>query len=128
MAAALGLDEASFLRRFARRAGTRTSLNEVERDGQFDCVLLQRRPDGTAGCSVYRARPTQCRTWPFWPEMLESPDTWQDARRETPCPGMDRGTLVPIEEIRIIRREQAESDLRVARSGRTRADAGDQQA
>ena len=23
-------------------------------------------------CSVYKARPTQCRTWPFWPEVMDA--------------------------------------------------------
>lgn len=124
MAAALGLDEATFLARYARRAGVRVSLKEVQRKGEFDCALLERRSDGTTGCSVYRARPTQCRTWPFWPEMLDSPDSWQDARRSTPCPGMDRGTLIPVDQIRIVRAEQAGADARISGGGRSAEDAG----
>ena len=123
MAAALGMDEATFLARYARRAGVRTSLKEVKIKGQYDCALLERRSDGTTGCSVYRARPTQCRTWPFWPELLESSAAWQDARQSTPCPGMDRGELIPVERIRIIRAEQAGADGRIARGGRSPEDA-----
>eukprot|EP00961_Rhodomonas_salina_P046921 629705-Rhodomonas_salina.2 len=29
---------------------------------------------GKAICSLYEARPKQCRTWPFWPENLASPE------------------------------------------------------
>ena len=122
MAAALGLDEPTFLERYARTVAGRRSLREVRQDGRFDCVLLESRPDGSTGCSVYRARPTQCRTWPFWPELLESPEAWESARRETPCPGMGSGTLVPVERIRIVRDEQAAADGRIARGGR---DAGE---
>ncbi len=124
MAAALGMDERAFLRRYARRIGRRWSLREVERDGKFDCTLLERRPDGSTGCSVYRARPTQCRTWPFWPDLLASREAWDAARRGTPCPGMGRGELIPVERIRIIRDEQAGADERIARGGRTRGDTG----
>ena len=31
---------------------------------------------GRAVCSIYRARPAQCRTWPFWPENLLSKRDW----------------------------------------------------
>lgn len=123
MAAALGMSERAFLERFARRIGRRWSLRELERDGRFDCVLLDRRADGSTGCSVYRARPTQCRTWPFWPDLLESPDAWDAAREGTPCPGMDRGELIPVERIRIIRDEQSAADVRIARGGRAADDA-----
>ena len=124
MAAALGLDERTFLRRYARQAGNRRSLDEVERDGQFDCILLERRADGSTGCSVYADRPAQCRTWPFWPDMLRTPGDWEAARRGTPCPGMGQGELIPVERIRIIRDEQAGVDARIARGGRTARDAG----
>jgi Fe-S-cluster containining protein len=41
------------------------------------------------GCSVYPARPTQCRTFPFWREHLKSPSTWS-ALSEF-CPGIGQG-------------------------------------
>ena len=25
-------------------------------------------------CSIYNARPTQCRTYPFWPRFVQSPE------------------------------------------------------
>lgn len=104
MAEALGLDEATFLKRYARRLRGRRSLGERRTEHGFDCVMLDResRP-GAAICRLYGARPTQCRTWPFWPENLESREAWEEARDRTPCPGMGRGDLVPIESIRIQR-------------------------
>ncbi|MCY3020585.1 MAG: YkgJ family cysteine cluster protein [Planctomycetota bacterium] len=51
-----------------------------------DCVLLNNQ-----GCSVYAVRPRQCRDYPFWPEIVRSPRTWQrEARR---CPGINAGEL-----------------------------------
>ena len=29
-------------------------------------------------CSIYEARPIQCRTYPFWPRLLDSPKSWED--------------------------------------------------
>lgn len=100
MAAALGLDEATFRRRHARVIEGRWSLNEQLTEHGYDCVFLDRdsRP-GTAICRLYGARPRQCRTWPFWPENLQSPEAWAQARATTPCPGMDQGELIPVERI-----------------------------
>lgn len=95
MASALGLDEAAFLDRYARRIGGRRSLVERREGDRYDCVFLVRE-GGRAGCSIYAARPRQCRTWPFWRENLESEEAWAAAKRRTPCPGMDSGQLHPL--------------------------------
>ncbi|HRP62188.1 MAG TPA: YkgJ family cysteine cluster protein [Phycisphaerales bacterium] len=102
LAKLLGIDEREFYSRYARRLDGRWSLNEQLTSHGYDCIFLE-RSNGRAGCSVYEARPMQCRTWPFWPEMLESKRAWAAAKRRTPCPGMDSGKLIPIEQIRIQR-------------------------
>jgi len=38
-------------------------------------------------CSIYAARPEQCRSWPFWPELLRSPQALREAARL--CPGIE---------------------------------------
>ena len=38
-----------------------------------------------------------------WPENLESRRIWEETRRQTPCPGINEGPLVRIEDIRIQR-------------------------
>jgi Fe-S-cluster containining protein len=103
MAVQLGVSLDAFYREYAHRVGGRWSLRERPADGGFDCVFLDRSRPGRAVCSIYKARPAQCRTWPFWPENLASPRAWREARRRTPCPGMDAGSLVPVERIRIQR-------------------------
>ena len=102
MAAALGIDVPTFRRRHARRLGRRWSLRERTTSHGLDCVFLDRDSSpGRALCSIHPARPAQCRAWPFWPENLASPEEWDRAKRRTPCPGMDRGPLVPLQAIRI---------------------------
>ena len=75
-----------------RVIGSDVSLREFPNG---DCTFF----DGaTRKCTVYAARPAQCRTWPFWNSNLESPETWQ--RAKAICPGMDHGKLVQLESIR----------------------------
>lgn len=93
----LGVSEAAFYKEYAHRVEGSWSLRERPFEGGFDCVFLDReKVPGKAVCSIYQDRPTQCRTWPFWPENLRSPRAWATAKRTTPCPGMDRGPLVPM--------------------------------
>lgn len=40
---------------------------------QKGCVFL----DPFGKCSIYDVRPVQCRTYPFWPSLLESPEIWR---------------------------------------------------
>ena len=105
MASEVGIDVERFRERFTRRIGSRRSLVEVRVETgegeRHDCVFLERQPDGKATCRVYRARPSQCRTWPFWPENLSSPAAWDATRRRVPCPGMGDGPLHGPVQIRL---------------------------
>lgn len=46
------------------------------------------------GCSIHTAKPTQCRLFPFWPELVEDRKEW--ARTGRYCPGIGVGKLVQI--------------------------------
>lgn len=43
------------------------------------------------GCTVYPVRPSQCSTYPFWSDVLKTPDRWRE-QAET-CQGIDKGKL-----------------------------------
>jgi Fe-S-cluster containining protein len=58
-----------------------------------DCVFY----DQAAGCTIYAARPGQCRTWPFWHSNVNTPKDWQHTCAI--CPGSGQGDLIPVEEI-----------------------------
>lgn len=104
MAQHLGVDEAAFYDQHARKINGHWSLTETHTKHGYDCIFLDRESvPGKAICGLYESRPVQCRTWPFWPENLESRRNWEETRRQTPCPGMNAGPLVPIEDIRIQR-------------------------
>jgi Fe-S-cluster containining protein len=53
------------------------------------------------GCTVYPARPKQCRTWPFWNSNLSSEQAWNSIKPE--CPGAGHGDFVSLEDIEIRR-------------------------
>jgi len=106
MADHLGIGEKAFLKRYGRNLGNRRSLTERKTKHGYDCVFLRRDEEGRALCSIYPVRPTQCRTWPFWPENLRTPANYLEASKR--CPGMKaglegEGAFVPIEEVRVRR-------------------------
>lgn len=78
----------------------RVSLTEF---ANGDCTFLD---PATRRCTIYPVRPTQCRTWPFWPSNLASPAEWQ--RVQEVCPGTRGGAIIPLEEIE---RQAAQLDI-----------------
>ena len=75
----IGATEQGFVARNVVQVGARLSLQE-RADGR--CVLL----DGNNQCTVYEHRPEQCRTFPYWPELLTNPQALERAARY--CPGI----------------------------------------
>ena len=97
----LGITPEVFYDKYCQKKHGRWSLGELSTHRGFDCVFLTRDAKGKAGCSIYPVRPTQCRTWPFWPENLKTPRHW--ARAANNCPGMKNGgDFYPVEQVRII--------------------------
>jgi Fe-S-cluster containining protein len=46
------------------------------------------------GCSVHAVKPVQCRTYPFWPELVENRRAWNNEAAR--CPGIHKGDLIQI--------------------------------
>ena len=99
LASFLEMSIEEFGHRYLRKVGSKYSL--LER-ANGDCVFY------SGGCSVYPARPRQCRTFPFWSANLQSRSAWKEARKE--CPGINRGKLYPVEEIRRIQRGEGNAE------------------
>ena len=102
LAGHLSVPQADFEVRFVRRVNGRYSLTESP--ANRDCIFLRYDDQGHCQCRVYPVRPTQCRTWPFWPLNLARPENWVLAG--TRCPGVNRGSLHDVDEIQHSR-EQA---------------------
>ena len=85
------LTPAEFEERYVRKVGIRKSLIEY---GNGDCVFF----DGKSRkCTVYEARPRQCKTWPFWQSNLANEEAWEQTCEV--CPGSGRGKLHSAERI-----------------------------
>ncbi len=59
------------------------------------------------GCSVHPAKPTQCRAFPFWPELIEDRKEWDKAAQW--CPGLGKGPHAPAEHVRDCARQMRQS-------------------
>ena len=78
----------------------------LKEDGKNpDCSFLKNGKQ----CGIYEARPTQCRTWPFWPEVMNA-KTWNKEVASF-CAGVGKGKLFSREEIKSILIEQAQSEF-----------------
>jgi Fe-S-cluster containining protein len=93
----LSLSTAWFRRRYIERAESGDALRLD--DGR--CPFL----GAHGGCRIYPVRPRQCRSYPFWPELVATQTAWRrEARR---CEGIGRGAVVPVAHIeRMLRLDQ----------------------
>ena len=98
LAAHLKMRVSSFTRSHCQRTHGFWHLREPT----SDCAFL----DG-ARCTVYAARPGQCRTFPFWRENM-SAEAWAKAKRE--CEGIGRGRKWSREEIEVRLKDEASRD------------------
>ncbi len=100
LAKLFGLPTGTFTRRYCDQdSNGYWKLNEFQKECQF----LQ-----DTKCGVYAARPTQCRTWPFWPENM-SAKAWSKEVASY-CPGVGKGKIWPQKEVQRMLREQTRSE------------------
>jgi uncharacterized protein len=90
----LGISEHELRKKYLKRVGWRMSI--VEEDTTKDCIFLHVN-QGIRTCKIYDVRPNQCRTWPFWKQNLDNPDSWNAACQR--CSGMNRGRQYTLAEI-----------------------------
>lgn len=81
----------TFLSNYTRKVGIRYSLKEYSNG---DCYFFDNQ---TRKCTVYDARPRQCKTWPFWDSNLKSEKAWKETCDV--CPGSGQGKLYSLEKI-----------------------------
>lgn len=86
----LGTTPAKFEKRYIYRTKNLRRLR-IPRGGL--CRFL--RADG---CAIHAVKPTQCRLFPFWPELTENRREWRKTANW--CPGIGKGKLVQIETMR----------------------------
>ena len=106
MAAHTGLSIADFSARYKVRWDAASRAHTVEATEEAPCPLLQ--DDGS--CGVQPVKPAQCRTFPFWDELLDDQRAWSAAKGW--CEGIDdpEGRLYAIGEMRALRRGRGATD------------------
>lgn len=98
MAETLHITVELFKRKYVRQRDNRYALVEKKSEGNA-CVFLNDNK-----CMVYKARPMQCRTFPWWKENLNSEESWKLAANY--CEGInDQAPLVPYSQIVQIKNE-----------------------
>ncbi|NGX40106.1 MAG: hypothetical protein KR126chlam1_01446 [Chlamydiae bacterium] len=92
MAAFLKITVPEFIKSYTREVSGQLSLKEYPRT--YDCIFLN-----GGKCSVYGARPKQCRTFPFWSDNLKSKEAWEETARK--CEGInhEHAPLIPLSQI-----------------------------
>jgi len=93
LALELKMDNKSFLKTYCRWVldwQGRDAISLKEKSNR-DCIFWD------SGCTVYNVRPLQCRTFPFWENILSSAKSWEIAA--SGCPGINSGTLHSGKEI-----------------------------
>lgn len=80
MAALLKIDEQAFTKEFLVKKGYKYSLKEKKVGDSHDCIFYSREING---CSIYEARPQQCKTFPFWDYFKNNIQELKDE-----CPGI----------------------------------------
>ena len=97
LAAHLGMPTWQFTRQHCAKTDGLFHLKETGPECRF---LRENR------CSVYEGRPTQCRTWPFWPENMPA-RAWTAIAAF--CPGVGQGPTVRSGKIGALLAEQKRS-------------------
>lgn len=95
----LGLATSTFTRRYCAKTHGFFHL----RDPASDCLFL----DG-GRCTVYAARPGQCRTFPFWRENMNRKAWNLEVKRD--CPGIGRGRRYTKAEIELRLEDERQRD------------------
>ena len=93
MANGLAMDRQKFIETYCRLVdiGQMKMVSLLEKDN-YDCIFLTDK-----GCMVYPYRPVQCSTYPFWANVLENRETWEEEGRH--CPGINKGAIHSRKEI-----------------------------
>ena len=80
LATHLSLSHEEFAANFTYKVDDKISL--IDRPGSSECVFLKNNQ-----CSVYEARPVQCRTFPWWIQILQTRAEWEEAGKR--CEGIE---------------------------------------
>jgi len=92
LASLLKLQSAHFMRKYTKSYSKRPGWYLLQRkQGSGDCVFLE----GGTKCAVYGARPLQCSTYPWWPELMGDA-AWR-GEADAVCEGISHESAVEVD-------------------------------
>jgi Fe-S-cluster containining protein len=91
----LQMSSVEFAKQYTRQVDDMYAL--LERPVTYDCVFLEGKT-----CSVYEARPVQCRTFPWWIHNIREMSDWKEAAKS--CEGIDLADA-PLVDAEIIQEQ-----------------------
>jgi Fe-S-cluster containining protein len=101
---AVSLLRSQFIALYCRWVTTgSTQRLSLKEKSNYDCIFWK------DACSVYEARPLQCRSFPFWESILTSFDAWEAVALS--CPGIGSGRRYSADEIDVWIQKQHEALL-----------------
>ena len=100
----MGTDKETFISLYCRFVdfGLYYLVSLKERS-DYDCIFLTEK-----GCAIYNARPLQCRTYPFWKGIADSPESWKGEMKS--CPGIGKGRCYSTKEVKEIMESNGKSE------------------
>lgn len=87
----LNLSHQWFKRRYIVRYNNTINSIKIEQNGK--CTFL----GDNKRCRIYTVRPKQCRSYPFWPEIVVNAGAWHAESKR--CEGIGNGDIVPLRKI-----------------------------
>ena len=83
-------------------------LTEKE-EQKGNCIFLKDKM-----CTVYKSRPSQCRTWPFWNDNMNTKVWNQDI--SVNCPGIGKGKLISHDKINKFLKEDLDNEKSILKN------------
>lgn len=83
-AALLAISRSKFIEKYCREIYRDSKVYVgLKEKKNYDCIFWEKN----GGCSIYEARPLQCRAFPFWSVLVEDDAEWVLEKKR--CPGLD---------------------------------------
>ena len=99
------MDEKNFKKKYCSTSNGFLHLKELKIN-KGNCLFLLNNK-----CTVYKSRPTQCRTWPFWNENMNA-KTWNEDISIN-CPGIGKGKKISSKLIKKYLKEDYDNEISI---------------
>ena len=98
-------DSLKFKKKYCSKTDGFTHLKELKKNNG-KCIFLKDKK-----CTVYKSRPIQCRTWPFWKENLKTKKWTKQIALF--CPGIGKGKFYTHNQISKILNTDKKNDEKI---------------